>query len=57
MCRVVQAMMLRRVRSGPGAAVARCVYDVLAAAEKRGAITAAQRSLLHAEIAAKLPAL
>lgn len=57
MCPVVQAMMLRRVCSGPGAAVARCVYDVLAAAETRGAITAAQRSLLHAEIAAKLPAL
>ncbi len=46
--------MLRRVESGPGAAVARCVYDVLAAAEGRGAITPAQRSLLHAEIAAKL---
>ncbi len=49
--------MLRRVESGPGAAVARCVYDVLAAAEGRGVITPAQRSQLHAEVAAKLPAL
>jgi len=52
-----QALMLRRVESGPGAAVARCVYDVLAAAEGRGVITPAQRSQLHAEVAAKLPAL
>jgi hypothetical protein len=46
--------MLRRLESGPAAAVARTVADVLEACEVRGVISGAQRHALTAEIAAKL---
>ncbi|CAL8462241.1 g1772 [Coccomyxa elongata] len=49
-----QAFMLRRIESGPVAAVARAVSDVLESCETRNVISAAQRHTLTAEIAAKL---
>jgi len=50
----MQAFMLRRIESGPVAAVARAVSDVLESCEFKGVISAAQRHTLTAEIAAKL---
>ena len=46
--------MLRRLESGPVAAVARAVSDVLEACEAKGVISPLQRRALTAEIAAKL---
>lgn len=54
MAACVQAFMLRRIESGPVAAVARAVSDVLESCETKGIISGAQRHTLTAEIAAKL---
>ena len=54
MCADRQAFMLRRLESGPVAAVARAVSDVLEACEAKGVISPLQRRALTAEIAAKL---